>query len=151
MKTPTSIVSPYLTGFDYSRPDVPGEPSGEHPDNDNRAFNLYRHPDCQGPPGHSRYRREHDIYSLGVLLFEIGVWRPLIKYYPVNMTPQEFKEILLESCAELGPRMGVKYRDVVVRCLTGDFGIDLSAGHDATKLQRVFWSKVITELEGCQA
>ena len=47
--------------------------------------------------------------------------------------------------------MGAKYRDVVIRCLNGDFGIEDESDRDAdgSRLQRSFWSKVIGELEEC--
>jgi len=44
--------------------------------------------------------------------------------------------------------MGVKYRDVVVKCLTGDFG--LTAEEESGKggmLQGRFWSEVVSVLD----
>jgi hypothetical protein len=36
--------------------------------------NLYRHPKRQGQPTIS-FRNEHDVYALGVVLIEIGLWQ----------------------------------------------------------------------------
>lgn len=42
--------------------------------------NLYRHPARQGLRILDSYVMQHDIYSLGVCLLEIGLWRPLVWY-----------------------------------------------------------------------
>ncbi|PKX89627.1 uncharacterized protein P174DRAFT_454653 [Aspergillus novofumigatus IBT 16806] len=44
--------------------------------------NLYRHPDRQGLLPDTDYTMQHDIYSLGVCLLEIGLWRALVVYDP---------------------------------------------------------------------
>ena len=172
--SPLSIKNPYIGGFDYARPDRPGEVSGP-----GRLFieaerNVYRHPDVQNEPvdqpdsetaGNSvasdrgsvhgqnsratRFQKIHDIYSLGVILYEIGIWRPALEEYLRNLTPEDFRVKLVESCSELGPRMGMKYEQVVRRRLSGDFGN--STPLDDGKLQRAFWSKVIVELNECHA
>ena len=40
--------------------------------------NLYRHPTRQGTRPIEDYRMQHDIYSLGVCLLEIGMWSSLV-------------------------------------------------------------------------
>ncbi|KXX81536.1 Eukaryotic translation initiation factor 2-alpha kinase 1 [Madurella mycetomatis] len=42
--------------------------------------NLYRHPARQGLCILDEYVMQHDIYSLGVCLLEIGLWKPLVWY-----------------------------------------------------------------------
>ncbi|KAK3683415.1 hypothetical protein B0T22DRAFT_430734 [Podospora appendiculata] len=44
--------------------------------------NLYRHPTRQGPKAQAKYTMQHDIYSLGVCLLELGLWRSFITYNP---------------------------------------------------------------------
>ena len=42
---------------------------------------LYQHPERQGSPGHypeKEYEGRHDIYSLGVVILELLLWRPFI-------------------------------------------------------------------------
>lgn len=63
---------PYLAGFEYSRPDKPGETS-EKPE-ESVHFILYRHLQSQGSPNVT-YRKGFDMYGLGVLLLEVGLWR----------------------------------------------------------------------------
>ncbi|KAK4194695.1 hypothetical protein QBC40DRAFT_318763 [Triangularia verruculosa] len=42
--------------------------------------NLYRHPARQGHGILDRYVMQHDIYSLGVCLLEIGIWQSFVWY-----------------------------------------------------------------------
>jgi len=39
-------------------------------------LDYYQHPDKRWDPS-IRYSRSHDIYSLGCVLLEIGLWKPL--------------------------------------------------------------------------
>lgn len=113
---------------------------------------LYRHPRRQGLRPEDEYIMQHDIYSLGVCLLEIGLWQTLVVYGPSqsgheaqiqsqdnhnmpepsqlltrlsnaenNETPKAtlIKQSLVElALSELPPRMGDKYTDIVVSCLT---------------------------------
>ncbi|KAK7914196.1 hypothetical protein PG985_011899 [Apiospora marii] len=42
--------------------------------------NIYRHPSRQGEYPAEYYRMEHDIYSLGVCLLEVGLWESFVQY-----------------------------------------------------------------------
>ena len=42
--------------------------------------NLYRHPERQGPRPSEDFVMQHDIYSLGVCLLEVGLVQSLVKY-----------------------------------------------------------------------
>ncbi|KAF2160356.1 hypothetical protein M409DRAFT_37762 [Zasmidium cellare ATCC 36951] len=42
--------------------------------------NLYRHPERQGDFPSEKYNMQHDIYSLGVCLLEIGLWESFVEY-----------------------------------------------------------------------
>ncbi|KAK4031553.1 hypothetical protein C8A01DRAFT_51409 [Parachaetomium inaequale] len=44
------------------------------------AHNIYRHPERMGEFPAEAYTMQHDIYSLGVCLLEIGLWEPLVEY-----------------------------------------------------------------------
>ncbi|KAH7163003.1 hypothetical protein B0J13DRAFT_615609 [Dactylonectria estremocensis] len=48
--------------------------------------NIYRHPSRQGDYPEDTYRMQHDIYSLGVCLLEIGLWESFVEY-PSDTTP----------------------------------------------------------------
>jgi len=149
------INSPYLVGFDYSRPESATEASEQPSD---IAFDLYRHPDYRS--GSTTYRREFDIYSIGVVLVEIGLWTKIKSFYQYGDTPHRFKQILLEEClGELGSSMGTIYRDAVKVCLSGALvGEAVNDSSSASeieemkyKLMDAFLAKVVKELSRCRA
>ncbi|KAI0478341.1 hypothetical protein F4859DRAFT_504168 [Xylaria cf. heliscus] len=106
--------------------------------------NLYRHPQRQGMLVHERYIMQHDIYSLGVSLLEIGLWRSFV-WYPthdsdaipvpgmalefscsdkdfegVKFTGQRQTQEMLMVLAKkrLPARVGDIYTNIVITCLT---------------------------------
>lgn len=107
------------------------------------AENIYQHPDRQGKNPDADYVMQHDIYSLGVCLLEIGLWESLmtsdgdvnISLAHTNHEPSStfyhdsLKAYYTALAKERLPiRMGDKYTEVVVNCLTcmdetnADFG-----------------------------
>ncbi|KAI1816166.1 hypothetical protein GGS20DRAFT_539798 [Poronia punctata] len=133
----------FLVGFEYFRAeDGRTERIG---DNDIEK-NLYRHPTRQGTSPSSVFVMQHDIYSLGVCLLEIGLWQSFIKYDDVTAAAQgkkqptlspllgvspsasdnEVAEFLLGSAKDkfvelagtsLRKCMGTQYADIVKTCL----------------------------------
>ncbi|KIY02524.1 uncharacterized protein Z520_00989 [Fonsecaea multimorphosa CBS 102226] len=69
------LLSPiYVAGYVYARVDHPNEltePTGSHFEN-----NLYRHPLSMGSSRVS-YRKSFDIFSVGCVLLELGLWKTL--------------------------------------------------------------------------
>ena len=108
--------------------------------------NVYRHPRRRGPKPDDYYIMQHDIYSLGVCLLEIGLWESFVVYdQDKTSLPSAFFSALLESSSLLKSapmenlleevarrilpqRMGTKYARIVETCLTcldegnADFG-----------------------------
>ncbi|KAL7920909.1 hypothetical protein ACQKWADRAFT_297059 [Trichoderma austrokoningii] len=95
--------------------------------------NLYRHPDRQGKPKR-QFSRIHDLYALGVVLLEIGLWRTVSQLFDkqiheIRQTAEtkllKAKDVAatLTSLAkrELPKEMGERYASAVLACLTGDF------------------------------
>ncbi|KAK3956846.1 hypothetical protein QBC32DRAFT_329736 [Pseudoneurospora amorphoporcata] len=121
--------------------------------------NVYRHPLRQGLDPAERYRMQHDIYSLGVCLLEIGLWETFVEYiaggeddsgrphakagkayYRFQKWLKEkektvtsdtqisttfgalafgHKDYLVEQArSRLAPRMGDRYANLVLSCLT---------------------------------
>ncbi|PFH60074.1 hypothetical protein XA68_11492 [Ophiocordyceps unilateralis] len=129
---------PYLTGFDFSRPDAVDE-SSEKPDQSAR-FNLYRHPSAQGGPGEN-YRKAFDVYSFGVLLVEIGLWRSAWKLWADGMTAMAFRDSLVGKSNDwLAHSMGHLFQDATLKCLTGE--LETRKG----PMQRVFCVEVVEAL-----
>jgi hypothetical protein len=120
---PVSLEAPYFTGFTLSRPDGPAIDSSLTAPLQEGAF--YRHIDVQGFGGRaiSRYRAIYDIYSLGIVLIEIGTWRPIRRFYPGATAPDfDFaKHLVRDVVPRLGVAMGENYMNVVRKCLEGSF------------------------------
>lgn len=53
--------------------------------------NIYRHPERQGEYPQDSYSMQHDVYSLGVCLLEIGLWGSFVEYASEN-EPQKPKD-----------------------------------------------------------
>ena len=71
-KYPHRIGSAVVVGFDEARPD---DEDSERIGTADWGANIYRHPHRQGINPRVRYSMLHDIYSLGVILIEIALWR----------------------------------------------------------------------------
>jgi serine/threonine protein kinase len=99
--------------------------------------NIYRHPERQGLDLAKPYIMQHDIYSLGVCLLEIGLWQSFIQYdgdspnyersqshslYADDQGPHSsyrVKESLRALAGDpLRRHMGSNYARVVENCLT---------------------------------
>lgn len=123
------FTKPYLVGFDISRPFQPGEVSEKplaDPDDD-----IYRHPDYRAQNSRS-FLPSFDMYSLGIMLFEIGIWRnvgyqgqrrgsrPNLETH--RSDPKFIEKVVMNGpVADLKRHMGAKYRDAVTACLSQDF------------------------------
>ncbi|KAK3646849.1 hypothetical protein LTR56_008337 [Elasticomyces elasticus] len=99
--------------------------------------NIYRHPDRQGLRPEEMYTMQHDIYSLGVCLLEIGIWDSFVSYTqgdavptptgalrlhlgdPEFSTPLLMKDHLVALAkSKLPESIREIYGKVVVNCLT---------------------------------
>jgi serine/threonine protein kinase len=119
--TNPDLTRPTLVGFEYSRPNEPSQHS-DCARVRNRRHDVYKHPECQGEIS-ERFKPVYDMYSLGVVLTEIGFWKPAEKL--AKMEENDYAEItrkkLLEKAeSELAGKMGSKYLEAVTRCLNVD-------------------------------
>jgi hypothetical protein len=168
----------FLVGFDAFRAADAGTMMGGDM---SWARNVYRHPRRQGVDPSEKYSMQHDIYSLGVCLLEIGLWESFVEYtneLEFNGPPQakfgksyydfrawskrqgetasfdalafQLKDYLVEQAHKrLAPRMGDKYAQVVVSCLTcldddnEDLGLEVESD-DIIALQ--FIEKILNTL-----
>jgi len=100
--------------------------------------NLYRHPARQGLRPEEDYIMQHDIYSLGICLLEIGLWTSFLLWSDGHFTPMA--ELEVDTRVEVKERrkrafnskknlvqlarqklpllMGNLYAEVVISCLT---------------------------------
>ncbi|WKT53719.1 hypothetical protein QSH57_004303 [Fusarium oxysporum f. sp. vasinfectum] len=109
---------------------------------------LYRHPTRQGEYPEDSYHMQHDIYSLGVCLLEVGLWESFVDYSSDTPSPDgpigdlaarimpagdaassgniaartiifEAKDYMEKLAKERLPQaMGENYSQVVLSCLT---------------------------------
>ena len=129
---------PYLVGFGKIRSTTTGTRKfGD----DHWEKNLYRHPARQGVRPEDEYIMQHDVYSLGVVLLEIGLntsfltWpqgpegrpvpNPQLEIADVITNKARFgkataiKENLVAMAETILPNtFGQKYSEVVLNCLT---------------------------------
>ena len=99
------------------------------------APNLYRHPERYNQPIEG-YKNEHDIYALGIVLFEIGLWTTMSMQIakpiaiassrrdlpPVSLKHSRLLE--LSRSPKLKQEKGSEYAEVVERCLTSAFEVE---------------------------
>lgn len=146
-----SYQNPYLVDFEYSRPEDAATLMVQY-DSD-LGKDLYRHPDRQGPP-RSSFRRSHDLYSLGVVLLEIGVWQTAMSIYKeasaqmkkgVYPSPRGIRNIFIDVAKRrVQHHMGPAYLDAVLYCLQGGTSSSTSA---AEKFSMDFYEKVVQALD----
>ncbi|RDL32383.1 uncharacterized protein BP5553_08839 [Venustampulla echinocandica] len=142
---------PWVLGFEYSRPESDFSLGITDVC---LARDIYRHPVRQGQPG-MMFNKIHDIYALGVVLLEIGLWEPAI-----TLEKNQFKhardpyviqaQLQKQTARRLGSRMGERYKQVVLKCLSGDFGVVDDTKEDL-KLQQGFRTQVVDVLERASA
>ncbi|KAL9041395.1 MAG: hypothetical protein Q9214_004126 [Letrouitia sp. 1 TL-2023] len=115
------IDNPYLLGFSNSRPDGPDKFSNWLSENDRDLMDS-QHPEYLRNEGKVRYRPEFDYYSLGMVLLEIGSWKPLDKITTnISGSPEDMLQTLrTKHVPSLAVTMGVIYRDAVDACLSGN-------------------------------
>lgn len=82
---------PYISGFYFSRRDKADQKSltmSQSPPDLYRHPNLRRAQPASEPPA---YSRKYDIYNLGLVLFEIGMWQRLNRFLKSKITPAAFR------------------------------------------------------------
>jgi hypothetical protein len=130
----SALGSPFLVGFENFR-NAEGMTSRSSDASWER--DLYRHPRRQGSVPEADYIMQHDIYSLGVSLLEIGMWESFVTYNQrgacpatasslgplseriFNGGPSSVKDHLVSLSQSILPsRMGSRYSKIVETCLT---------------------------------
>lgn len=135
-----SLDMPYITGYDLSRPSYIPEMTEKPPFDP--FCDIYRHPHAQCGRAKKYYRKSYDMYSLGIILLEIALWKPIEiileigdlkatkprdlrsvqQLLGLSMGNDEVADVLStkggsECLAKVARKCGDSYRDVVEICL----------------------------------
>ncbi|KAI9815486.1 MAG: hypothetical protein M1827_002620 [Pycnora praestabilis] len=138
--------SPYLSSFDlFSEYDVETS-TGAQP------AKFYRHPlDARNTngDGNKQYIPAFDIYGLGLVLLEIGLWMPLHSFWKTKYTPSTFKNRLENIYVKkLASKCGTFYMRVVQTCLSAADEQLLGADPESNMQMKIHW-QVVKRLERC--
>jgi hypothetical protein len=165
---PYTVGRPAVIGFEQTRPDWEESArlgSGVWEED------IYRHPDRQGLQAKVAYSMLHDIYSLGVVFLEIGLWRSALAVDRKSGTtvhnPLFWGSLYKARCQEQDPvrvkglyqklargvipqTIGGRFAAVIETCLTcveGDFGqVEDGQGGDGAD-EIAYLEKVVEALE----
>jgi hypothetical protein len=150
--------APWLSGFDYARPDLPEEAT--EPPRAHSEHDIYRHPDILSSSS-PRSKKSHDIYSLGVVLIEIAYWQRIDRI--VNL-PEDHKaargkvkrvrKMILEDniIQWIDSNVGEIYAEVVRKCVAGgkDLGVesvrDENDKNVGASMQQAFSDEIVQKL-----
>lgn len=154
---------PYLAGYGYARAANPTEFSETL--DATPEVSIYCHPDSLSA-GREPYRKTFDVFSLGMTIIEIGLWRPLWEIFSdgitgyvgntaqdiVNRTMARRQEYLEGQdseaiMAQLGRTCPVAYTEAVKLCIWPE----KLEGVDDLEESIVLQSKVLDKLESCCA
>jgi hypothetical protein len=169
------LSSPIVSGFDFSRPDLPEEITVRHPSN---IFDdLYRHPEHLRDVSAStaRSKTSHDVYSLGIILLEIAFWQPIEEVMEIEMAKKsarssihKIQERILDrsnqgatgkqsTMARLEAQIGEVFAEVVRRCVQGGEASGSREGIEEAErknnggmeleMQQVFFSEILSKLQ----
>jgi hypothetical protein len=135
-----TLRSPVICSFDlFSEYDI--EPSNTMP-----KLNIYRHPDDPKFTGvkDAPYGPHFDMYSLGLILLEIGLWQPLGDLWKPKYTLNDFKRRIEDVyIRKLASKCGTAYMQVVRDCF---WAADSAEGlQDPSQL----YNRVILRLQRC--
>ncbi|KAI4860905.1 prion-inhibition and propagation-domain-containing protein [Hypoxylon rubiginosum] len=138
------ITEPFISGFQYSRPQ--GQSSLAYSPLKKSGIQYYYHPDAE-----RSFTKRKDLYSLGVVLCEIGRWVLLsdLKTKPEPDDREGWRDYMLNRIlVDLGWRMGEKYQSAVRTLLDCELPDD-DISHDYFAEQ--FLDKVMKSLSSCSA
>ena len=168
-------IEPWLFGFEYSR--GISKNSELAATDTSIAKNIYRHPERWNAPTH-RFGPIHDIYALGTVLLEIGLWKPLLSLSesgfarvvePASSKNETVakdakgkvqKQFLQNAMKRLPCTLGRAYCDIVQLCLSGvhrgpqgseGFDVDENAQNASELLIKAFREKVVDRLRDLAA
>ena len=139
---PYAIRKPVITSFDlFTEYDIDASPESLNQ-------NIYRHPDSprmKGPNSSEEHHARFEIYSLGLILLEIGLWIPLAEMFKEKYSLKDFR-LRLEKIRipRLSSKCGSAYMHAVQECFQA--GNDAFVSHQSL---RQVYDRVLGKLHRC--
>lgn len=146
-----SITHPWIIGFNYSRLD--DKTAFTEGPGYERSLQEYQHPEylencsrdySQHTNSPIRYRHEFEYYSVGLVLLEIGLWKPLGRMTkPIQGGPKEvLKRLFKDHLPAVKTHMGDFYGEAVEACLASYS----RATEEPNEARRAFESQVVNPI-----
>lgn len=139
-----ALRSPVICSFDlFSEYDI--EPSLTMP-----PLNIYRHPEDPKFTGEKGkpYGPQYDLYSLGLILLEVGLWQPLSDLWKPKYTLADFKQRVEDVyIRRLASKCGTAYMQVVRDCFWAADRI--SSGAESLQDSSQLYHRIIFRLQRC--
>ncbi|RBR05618.1 hypothetical protein FVER53590_03333 [Fusarium verticillioides] len=114
------------------------------------TLDYYQHPAKHADP-ERLYRHAYDVYSLRVLLLEVGLWINLKNDSDMDRDEEDHYQRRRKICRRYLDRLrwecGDTYADVVLSCLM----IDSTDDEVAKASERKLCGRIVADLENCQA
>ncbi|KAF2732632.1 hypothetical protein EJ04DRAFT_469890 [Polyplosphaeria fusca] len=139
-----ALRSPVICSFDlFSEFDI-------EPNNTMQPLNIYRHPEDPKSTGDKsqKYGPQFDLYSLGLILLEIGLWQPLSDLWKAKYTLADFKQRVEEVyIRRLASKCGTAYMQAVRDCFWATDRI----AHGSESLQNFsqLYNQILIRLQRC--
>ncbi|KAF2263261.1 hypothetical protein CC78DRAFT_534141 [Lojkania enalia] len=139
-----ALRSPIICSFDlFSEFDI-------DPTNTMQSPNIYRHPEdpkCTSGKA-SDYGPQFDLYSLGLILLEIGLWLPLSDLWKTRYTLTDFKQRIEEVyIRRLASKCGTAYMQVVRDCFWAADRI--ASGVESLQNFSQVYNRILIRLQRC--
>ncbi|RAR10551.1 ATP binding protein [Stemphylium lycopersici] len=109
------------------------------------TLNIYRHPeDPKFTGAKDHYTANFDLYGLGLVLLEVGLWQPLSDLWKQKYTLSDFKQRIEDVyIRRLASKCGTAYMQVVRDCFSA-----ADAKSDDLDMYQVY-SRILTRLQRC--
>jgi hypothetical protein len=140
-----ALRSPVICSFDlFSEYDI------EPPHTTMSSPNIYRHPEDPKFTGEKtkEYGPQFDLYGLGLVLLEVGLWLPLSDLWKARYSLVEFKQRVEENyIRRLASKCGTAYMQVVRDCFWAAERI--ASGADSLQNVSTLYSRILVRLQRC--
>ncbi|KAF1973926.1 hypothetical protein BU23DRAFT_553903 [Bimuria novae-zelandiae CBS 107.79] len=139
-----ALRTPVICSFDlFSDYDI--EPASTLP-----PLNIYRHPeDPKFTGGKDKdYGPQFDLYSLGLILLEVGLWQPLADLWKPKYTLADFKQRVEDVyIRRLASKCGTAYMQVVRDCFWATDRI--ASGAESLQNFSQLYNRILIRLQRC--